>query len=66
MLALHPNILAKDGVNEFVVLPFEEFVQVQEELQDFEDLKDLREAKFLEQTTPSISFSDAKKQLGLD
>lgn len=66
MLALHPNILAKDGMNEFVVLPYEEFVQVQEELQDYEDLKDLRAAKFHEESSPSVSFADAKKQLGLD
>ena len=66
MLALHPNILSKDGVNEFVVLPYEEFIKVQEELQDFEDLKDLRAAKIKEESKPSVSLTDARKQLGID
>ncbi len=66
MLNLHPNILTKNGINEFVVLPYEEFIQVQEKLQDFEDLMDLREAKLQEKNIPSLSFIDAKKQLGLE
>jgi hypothetical protein len=45
MLALHPNILEKNGIQEFVVLPYDEFLKVKEQLQDFEDLKDLRPAK---------------------
>ena len=34
MIALHPNILIKDGKKEFAVLPFEEFSRLQDELLD--------------------------------
>jgi len=63
MIAVHPNILEKNGKKEFAVLPFEEFLQIQEELLDFEDLKDLREAKNKEQNVKGLSFSEAKKEL---
>ncbi|MEW6158213.1 MAG: hypothetical protein AB1813_12315 [Verrucomicrobiota bacterium] len=32
MIELHPEILTKDGKPEFVVLPFEEFMRLREEL----------------------------------
>ena len=63
MITVHPNILEKNGKKEFAVLPFEEFLQIQEELLDFEDLKDLREAKNIEQNVKGLSFSEAKKEL---
>ena len=63
MIAVHPNILEKNGKKEFAVLPFEEFLQIQEELLDFEDLKDLREAKNKEQNVKGLPFSEAKKEL---
>ena len=65
MIELHPNILNKNGVNQFAVLPYEEFIQVKETLQDYEDLKDLRQAKSEEKNAPSISLANAKRQLGL-
>ncbi len=45
MLTLHPSILERDGKKAFAVLPYEEFANLQEELDDYEDLKDLRVAK---------------------
>lgn len=65
MLDLHPNFLEQEGKKQFVVLPYSEFVALQEELQDYYDLKELREAKKEEQDAPSISFEEAKKELGL-
>lgn len=49
MLTLHPNILEKDGKKAFAVLPYDEFQNLQEELADYEDLKDLRAAKSKEE-----------------
>lgn len=63
MIKLHPNILEKDGKKAFAVLPFEEFLQIQSELQDYEDLKDLRQAKEKEKNVAALSLSDAKKEL---
>ena len=65
MVVLHPNILEKDGRKEFVVLPFEEFKKIEEELSLYEDLKDLREAKKKEQNAPSYSLDKAKKELNI-
>ncbi|MBU8901487.1 MAG: hypothetical protein KOO69_01980 [Victivallales bacterium] len=61
MLTLHPNILERNGVKEFAVLPFDEFKKVKNELQDFEDLKDLREAKMAEKNVAGLTLSEAKK-----
>jgi hypothetical protein len=65
MLELHPEILKKNGKSEFVVLPYEEFVQLQKLLADAEDLAELRQAKKQEGAVPGIGLSQAKKKLGL-
>ena len=65
MLALHPNILEKNGKKEFVVISFEEFKKIEEELMDYEDLKDLREAKEKEENSDSYSLNVAKKMLNI-
>ncbi len=66
MIRLHPEYLTKDGKREFAVLPYEEFVALQEILADAADLIDLRSARAEEASAPSTSLSDAKKWLGLD
>jgi PHD/YefM family antitoxin component YafN of YafNO toxin-antitoxin module len=65
MVTLHPNILEQEGKKRFVVLPYSEFIALQEELQDYYDLKELREAKKEEGDAPTLSFEEAKKELGL-
>ena len=51
MVAIHPNILERDGQRAFVVLSYEEFLMMEEELQQFEDLKQLRQVKVEEADT---------------
>jgi hypothetical protein len=65
MVTLHPNILERDGKKAFVVLTYEEFLSIEEELQDFEDIKQLREAKAEEAGAPNIPLAEVKKELGL-
>ena len=65
MLKLHPEILTKNGERQFVVLPYEEFLAVQERLADAEDLLVLRKAKKAEGKKRSIPLVEAKRQLGL-
>ena len=65
MLKLHPEILSKNGRKQFVVLPYEEFLAVQERLADAEDLRDLRKAKRAEGGKKSISLTAVKRELGL-
>jgi PHD/YefM family antitoxin component YafN of YafNO toxin-antitoxin module len=63
MIITHPTILEKDGQRAFVVLPYDEFVMLEEELQEFEDLKQLRAAKAEEAASPAIPLSELKELL---
>lgn len=63
MLKLHPNILEKDGKKAFAVLPYEEFESLQEELDQYEDLKDLRAAKVQEANAPIASLRSVREEL---
>jgi hypothetical protein len=60
---LHPEILTKNGRKEFAVLPYEEFLALQEWLADVEDLLDLRAAKDVERNAPTISFTEIENRL---
>ena len=62
MIGLHPKILEKDGEKAFAILPFDEFLELQEMLQDYEDLLDLRKAKEEEGDASGIPLDEAKKQ----
>ena len=64
MIELHPEVLKKNGVNEFVILPYDEFVALQKLLADVQDLTDLREAVRVESGTPTISLEELKAELG--
>jgi hypothetical protein len=63
LIELHPEFLTKNGQKEFAILPYEEFLKIQELLEDLEDLKDLGEAKQEEKDTPSVSLDEVKKML---
>ena len=65
MIEFHPEFLKKDGKNEFVVLPYEEFVTIQELLEDAEDLLLLEQAKREDQGKPGVSLEDMMKRFGL-
>ncbi len=65
MIPIHPQILEKDGKKEFVVIPYEEFLEIQDALMDFEDLKDLREAKSKEKDSRGMSLSEARRELNI-
>ena len=65
MIELHPQIINKGKRKEFVVLPYEEFVALQEVLADAEDLLQLRQAKKEEGSAPTVSLDEVKKRFGL-
>jgi hypothetical protein len=65
LINLHPEILKKNGKKEFVVLPYDEFLALQERLADADDLIDLRKAKRVEGKKRSIPLAEAKSKLGL-
>jgi PHD/YefM family antitoxin component YafN of YafNO toxin-antitoxin module len=66
MIKIRPTIIEKNKKKEFVVLPYEDFLKIQEELGDYEDLKMLRRAKRREGKAPAIELKDVKKQWGLE
>ena len=63
MLKLHPEFLKKNGTTQFVVLPYEEFVKIQEALDDANDLRALREAKRLDTGGPGMSLAEMRRRL---
>ncbi len=63
MVSLRAQIIKKNGKKEYAVLPYEEFVRVQEELEDYEDLRCLREAKEIERSAPTIRLAELKKKI---
>ncbi|MEA5569378.1 type II toxin-antitoxin system Phd/YefM family antitoxin [Anabaena sp. UHCC 0399] len=63
MIELHPEFLTKNGQKQFAILPYEEFLKVQELLEDLEDLRDLQEAKTEEKDSASVSLTEVKKML---
>jgi len=66
MIKIRPTIIEKNNKKEFVVLPYEDFLKIQAELEDYEDLKMLRRAKRREGKAPAIELKDVKKQWGLE
>ncbi len=65
MLELHPEVLKKNGVSEFVILPYDEFVALQRLLANAQDLADLRDAVRVEADAPTISLEELKSELGV-
>ena len=63
MISLNPQILEKDGKKEYAVLRYEEFLKIQEELENYDNLRILREAKNKEGNSPTINLQEAKKRL---
>ncbi|GAB60943.1 MAG: type II toxin-antitoxin system Phd/YefM family antitoxin [Candidatus Jettenia sp.] len=64
-MTLHPQIIEKDGKKEFVVLPYEEFLLIEEALEDFEDLKELRKEKEESKDLPTTPLDKVAKELNL-
>ena len=63
MVTLNAQIIKKEGKKEYVVIPYEEFLKVQEELHSYEDLRCLREAKEAEKTAATIGLDELKKRI---
>lgn len=65
MLQLHPEYLRKNGKEEFVVLPYEEFVALHELLEDAGDLIELDRAREASRGKPKLSLDEVAARLGL-
>jgi transcriptional regulator with XRE-family HTH domain len=65
MIKLHPEILKRDGKEQFAVLPYEEFLAIQELLEDMEDFRLIEQAKVNDTGEPGIPLDEVKKRLNL-
>ena len=65
MLNLKPNILERDGEKAFVVLTYEEFLSIEEALEDAEDLRCLKEARAEELDAPKSSLPSVRESLDI-
>jgi len=66
MLRIHPKILKKNGQKQFVILPYEEFNALQEQLADAQDLRDLREARRADDPKArGLTLDEPKTRLGI-
>lgn len=63
-MSIHPQVIEKDGRKEFVIIPYEEFLHLQEELEDYHDLRMLREEKVSAGAEPTRSLDEVLKDLG--
>lgn len=57
-MSIHTQIIEKDGRNEFVVIPYEKYLLVQEALEDLEDLRKFRTEKEESNHSPTKSLDD--------
>ena len=62
---MKPQIIEKQGKKEFAVIPYKDFIRMQEDIEDYQDLKELREAKLDSRNQQGRSFDDVAKELGL-
>jgi hypothetical protein len=62
-MTLHPQIIEKEGKKEYVILPYEEFLQIKEELDDLYDLRELRAEKERSKNEPAKKLDDIIKSL---
>ena len=65
-MLLHPQVIEKEGRKEFVVLPYEEFLQIQEALDDFDDLRELRKERDESIDAGTRNLREIGKELGFE
>jgi PHD/YefM family antitoxin component YafN of YafNO toxin-antitoxin module len=59
------QIIEKHGKKEFAVIPYKDFLRMQQDLEDYQDLRDLRKAKADPRNQQGRSFNAVAKELGL-
>lgn len=64
-IELHPEFLTKNGRKEFAVLRYEEFVELEEWLQDASDLLEIQDERAAPSDEPNIPLDEIEKEFGL-
>ncbi len=63
MSHMEAQIIEKNGRKAFAVLPYAQFLRLREELEDYEDLRCLRQAKEREGKAATIGLAEIKRRL---
>jgi hypothetical protein len=66
IIDIYHHIFEKDGKRQFTIISYEDFQKIQEELENYEDLRLLRKAKSEEGKAPTTSLKETEKELGLE
>ncbi len=66
MIELHPQIIRRDGQEAFVVLTWEEFVELRDQLDDLLDVVELRQAKRENEGKPTATLDEVAQAMGID
>jgi hypothetical protein len=64
-IELHPEFLTKNGERQFAVLSYQEFLALQQWLEDAEDLLDLRAAQKEEAEEATVDLAELEKEFGI-
>ncbi len=64
-MKLNPQIIEKNGKKEFIILPYEEYLELTDALDDYYDLQELRTAKAESHNDSGVTLSDVKKNYSL-
>ena len=59
---LHPQFIERNGKRAFAVIPYDEFLAMQEAIEDYEDLRDLEAAITENADDPGIPLRDVMEQ----
>lgn len=51
-MGIHPQIIEKDGIKEFAALPYQEFLDIKQILEDIQDLRKAKAEEFNASTRP--------------
>lgn len=62
-MGINPQYIDKDGKKEFVILPYQEFLALNERLEDLEDLLELKKAKDESQNQPTYTLDEVESFL---
>lgn len=65
-IELHPEFLSTGGRKQFAVIPYDEYVRLQEWIEDTMDLHELRLAREENKDRATYSLEEVKEQLGIE
>lgn len=65
MLKMRPEIWSRGGKKEFVILPYDEYKALCEQLEDAEDFRLLEESKKRQANAPTIPHEEMMRRLGM-